>query len=143
MTKTEFNYDAAFSRNLGVVQPFEQQKLRQSCVAIAGLGGVGGAHVVALARLGIGSFHLADFDAFEIVNFNRQAGAMVSTLGQPKSQVMQKMAQDINPEASVKIWEAITQENIGAFLQNVDVVVDGLDFFAIQAREILDRKSVV
>jgi ThiF family len=48
---------------------------RHSRVAIAGLGGVGGIHLATLARLGIGSFHIADPDRFEPANFNRQHGA--------------------------------------------------------------------
>ncbi|HSG22550.1 MAG TPA: ThiF family adenylyltransferase, partial [Azonexus sp.] len=69
---TTFNYDEAFSRNIGWVTEAEQQRLRQSRVAIGGLGGVGGVHLLTLARLGIGRFTIADFDVFDVVNFNRQ-----------------------------------------------------------------------
>ena len=62
-----FDYEEAFSRNLGWVTPAEQQTLRSKRIAIAGLGGVGGAHLLTLARLGIGRFHLADFDRFNAV----------------------------------------------------------------------------
>lgn len=79
-----FDYAAAFSRNIGWVTEAEQQALRGKRVAIAGMGGVGGVHLLTLARLGIGAFNIADFDDFDIVNFNRQAGALVSTLGRPK-----------------------------------------------------------
>ena len=48
------------------------------------MGGVGGVHLLTLARLGIGSFSLADPDAFERDNLNRQSGALVSTLGATK-----------------------------------------------------------
>ena len=83
-----FRYDEAFSRNLGWVTADEQHVLRRKRVAIAGLGGVGGSHTVTLSRLGIGGFHLADFDAFELSNFNRQAGATVAHLGRPKVDVL-------------------------------------------------------
>ena len=76
-----FDYLHAFSRNLGWVTEAEQQQLRGKRIAIAGLGGVGGGHLLTLARLGIGAFTAADFDTFDVLNFNRQAGAMVSTLG--------------------------------------------------------------
>ena len=62
----EFDYDQAFSRNIGWVTGREQQTLRNKCVAIAGLGGVGGAHLMTLTRLGIGAFHVADFDTFDV-----------------------------------------------------------------------------
>ena len=77
---TPFTYDLAFSRNIGWVTRDEQHDLRDKRVAIAGMGGVGGSHLLTLTRLGIGGFHLADFDTFELANFNRQAGA-----GSPKS----------------------------------------------------------
>lgn len=93
-----FDYDEAFSRNIGWVTTEEQQILRRRRVAIAGMGGVGGGHLLALARLGIGAFTIADFDVFDIVNFNRQAGAMMSTRGREKADVLAEMARDINPE---------------------------------------------
>jgi len=131
-----FDYDTAFARNLGWVTPSEQRTLRAKCVAIAGLGGVGGAHLLTLARLGIGRFRLAEFDRFEIVNFNRQAGASVSTLGRSKLDVMCEMARDINPDVELALFpEGITEQNVDRFLDGADLFIDGLDFFAFAARE--------
>ncbi|TMH04208.1 MAG: ThiF family adenylyltransferase [Betaproteobacteria bacterium] len=105
-------------------------------VAIAGLGGVGGLHLLTLARLGIGKFTIADPDRFELVNFNRQVGATMQTLGQPKVDVMTRMAREINPEIEIRAFEAeVTKENLDDFLDGADVYVDGLDFFAFDARE--------
>jgi sulfur-carrier protein adenylyltransferase/sulfurtransferase len=133
-----FSYDEAFSRNIGWVSAAEQQKLRSKRVAIAGLGGVGGSHLLTLTRLGIGAFHIADFDTFDIPNFNRQAGATTSTLGRQKSEVLSKMARDINPELKVTVFEkGIDEQNVGAFLDGVDLYIDGLDFFAFSARKIV------
>jgi molybdopterin/thiamine biosynthesis adenylyltransferase len=133
-----FEYDEAFSRNIGWVTSQEQSQLRGKRIAIAGLGGVGGSHLLTLSRLGIGAFHLADFDVFELANFNRQAGAMVSTLGRPKTEVLASMARDINPELDLKIFpEGIHTANLGDFLQGVDLYVDSLDFFAVEARRAL------
>lgn len=130
-----FNYDAAFSRNIGWVTEAEQQQLRQSRVAIGGLGGVGGVHLLTLARLGIGQFSIADFDVFDIVNFNRQVGAVVSTIGQPKIDVLADMAREINPEVDLRLFpDGVKMESLESFLDGVDVYVDGLDFFAFSAR---------
>ncbi len=130
-----FDYCQAFSRNLGWVTEEEQKSLRGKRIAIAGMGGVGGIHLTTLARFGIGAFHIADLDSFELVNFNRQAGAMMSTLGRSKVDVMAEMAQDINPETEICRFPAgVSRENLDAFLRGVDVYVDGLDFFAFQAR---------
>lgn len=133
-----FDYGSAFSRNIGWVTPAEQARLRGARVAVAGLGGVGGAHLLTLARLGIGNFNIADFDQFEVHNFNRQVGAVMSTVGQSKAAVLAGMARDINPEADVRVFgDGVTAENVGEFLRDVDVYVDGIDFFAIKARRLL------
>jgi molybdopterin/thiamine biosynthesis adenylyltransferase len=130
-----FDYDTAYARNIGWVTAAEQQVLRRKRIAIAGLGGVGGAHLLTLARLGIGRFHIADFDTFDLANMNRQAGARMSTLGMSKAQVLAGMGRDINPELEIDVFdEGVTSANLDAFLEGVDLYVDGLDFFAFSAR---------
>ena len=131
-----FTYEEAFSRNIGWLTRQEQALLRQKRVAIAGLGGVGGVHLLTLCRLGIGKFHLADFDTFDLANFNRQAGATVGTLGQAKLEVMIQQAKDINPELELTGFaDGITSSNLEEFLDGVDLYIDGLDFFAFEARQ--------
>lgn len=133
-----FSYHEAFSRNIGWVTKTEQEALRHKRVAIAGMGGVGGAHLLTLARLGIGSFHLADFDTFDLVNFNRQTGASMSSLGRPKVEVMADLAREINPELEIKIFsEGVTESNLSEFFTNIDIYIDSLDFFAFSAREMV------
>lgn len=128
-------YNTAFSRNIGWVTQEEQATLRTKRIAIAGMGGVGGSHLLTLTRLGIGAFHIADFDVFEPANFNRQAGARVSSIGKPKVDVLAEMALDINPDLDIRRFpDGITADNIERFLDGVDVYVDGLDFFAVAAR---------
>jgi molybdopterin/thiamine biosynthesis adenylyltransferase/nitroreductase len=130
-----FDYEEAFSRNLGWVTETEQRLLRQKRIAIAGLGGVGGGHLLTLARLGIGAFSIADLDVFELVNFNRQAGATMSALGRPKVDVLAAMARDINPELALRTFPAgVDAGNVDAFLDGADAYVDSLDFFAFDAR---------
>lgn len=130
-----FDYEEAFSRNIGWLTRQEQDALRRKRVAIAGLGGVGGVHLLTLCRLGIGRFHLADFDTFDLANFNRQAGATVGSLGQPKLDVMIRQARDINPEVEIAGFsEGVSAANLDAFLDGVDIFIDGLDFFAFEAR---------
>lgn len=136
-----WSYDTAFCRNRGLINGDEQNKLRHSRVAIAGLGGVGGIHLVTLARLGIGAFHLADPDRFEEANFNRQYGATTHALGRSKAETMAETAAAINPQIDLRVFtEAVTPENIDAFLDGVNVFVDGIDFFAIDARRLLFRE---
>ncbi len=136
-----FNYQQAFSRNIGWVTEAEQLQLKNKRIAIAGAGGVGGAHLLTLARLGIENFHVSDFDEFEVHNFNRQQGAFMSTIDQPKVDVMLKMAKDINPEANVVSFpEGIFTHNVDDFLAGVDLYVDALDFFALEARKTVFKK---
>lgn len=130
-----FDYSEAFSRNIGWVTPEEQQMLRHKKVAVGGLGGVGGNHLITLTRLGIGRFSIADLDDFEVPNFNRQYGASMSTLGKPKIEVMEATVRDINPEVEITSFEqGIGRHNIDAFLDGVDIYVDSLDMFALQVR---------
>lgn len=130
-----FDYNSAFSRNIGWVTESEQTRLRNCRVAIGGLGGVGGVHLLTLARLGIGKFNIADFDVFDIVNFNRQVGAGMSSLDRPKLDVMSEMLRDINPDIELKVFpKGVQDENLEAFLDDVDIYVDGLDFFVFDAR---------
>ena len=130
-----FSYDEAFSRNIGWVTHDEQMLLRRKRVAIAGLGGVGGSHLLTLARLGIGAFNIADFDTFDLSNFNRQAGASISALGKTKVDVMVALVRDINPESDIKIFpQGVDSSNLADFFTGVDLYLDGLDFFAFDAR---------
>jgi molybdopterin/thiamine biosynthesis adenylyltransferase len=133
-----WTYDEAFQRNRGLVALGEQGRLRRATVAIAGLGGVGGSHALTLARMGVGGFHLADPDHFAVANFNRQACARISSLGENKAIEAARAVRDINPEVRVHVVPAaITPENVDRFLTGVDVVLDGLDFFAMEARRLL------
>ena len=131
-----FSYQEAFARNIGWLTPAEQTVLRGKRIAIAGMGGVGGVHLLTLARLGVGAFHIADFDTFDIANFNRQVGAAMSTLGRPKVEVLAGMARDINPELQLATFPGgVNRDNLARFFEGVDLYVDGLDFFAFGARQ--------
>jgi molybdopterin/thiamine biosynthesis adenylyltransferase len=130
-----FDYQEAFSRNIGWVTEQEQSVLRAKRVAIAGLGGVGGSHVLTLSRLGITQLNIADFDKFELPNFNRQVGATISHLNLPKLDSMVEMARDINPELGINIFpNGVNTDNLDEFLEGVDLYVDSLDFFALDIR---------
>lgn len=136
----EFNYAEAFGRNIGLVTLAEQAQLRQIKVGLVGLGGVGGSHLQALARIGISRFHLADLDTFELANFNRQIGANLDTIGRLKTEVAETMVRNINPEVEVRRFDqGIGPDNLEEFLNGVNCVVDGLEFFAMSVRRALYR----
>ena len=131
-----FDYDEAFSRNIGWLSTEEQKILQTKSVSIAGMGGVGGQYAEVLARLGISKFKLADFDSFEIQNFNRQNGSGISTIGKRKIDVIKDLILDINPNAEISIFDSgINSQNIDQFLEDSSIYLDGLDFFVLDIRE--------
>ncbi len=130
-----FDYDVAFSRNIGWVTREEQARLKTMRVAVGGMGGVGGSHLVTLARMGIGNFNISDLDEFELANFNRQHGASMSTLGQPKVTTMGDVIRDINPDGDIRIFDqGVSDENLDDFLADCDLYMDSLDIFALDIR---------
>ena len=137
----QFDYHDAFSRNIGWLSREEQEVLRHKRVAIAGMGGVGGDHLVRMARLGCARFNISDMDVFEQANFNRQYGATMDSLGQPKVEVMRRQVLAINPEADVRVFpDGVSEENLDAFLEDADLYIDSLDFFALNIRRAVFRR---
>jgi molybdopterin/thiamine biosynthesis adenylyltransferase len=137
-----WSYHEAFGRHRGLISAQEQTVLQGKRVAIVGQGGVGGIHLITLARLGIGGFHIADPDRFELANFNRQYGANTWTVGQNKASVMAELARAINPELQLRVFtEAITPNNIDDLLDGVDLVLDGIDFFSLDTRRLVFREA--
>lgn len=135
MNSEPFQYEDAFSRNIGIVTRAEQHRLKNARVAVVGMGGVGGSHLLTLVRLGITRFSIVDFDTFEQPNFNRQIGATMATLGRSKVDALREMALAINPDLDLRIQStALTPDDFSTFLHEVDVVVDGLDFFVLETR---------
>ena len=140
-TKEEYMAEA-FSRNIGLLTQAEQDKLANVRVAIPGMGGVGGVHLITMTRTGVGKFHIADFDTYDPVNINRQFGARIPDFGRPKLEVMVEQALSINPYLEIKEFpEGISSSNIDDFLEGVQVVIDGLDFFAFDARRLLFNRA--
>ena len=119
-------------RNRGLLEDDEIRRVRNVRIGVGGLGGCGGNHLVALTRMGFEHFSIADPDIFEAANLNRQAGATMSTLGQRKVDVMQRMVLDINPRAKVVVYpEGLTSENVGDFAAETDIGINAIDFFRI------------
>lgn len=144
MDKTNKYYDDGFLvRSIPFLTEEGIKKLRNSTIAIAGLGGVGGATVVTLARLGVGNFVLADPRRFDEPDINRQWAAFKSTLGKNKTVIYEKVLKDINPAIKVKkLIKGISCNNLSAFLEKADIVIDVLDlFFDYESRRKLYRQA--
>lgn len=120
-----------FSRNeLYWGQDF-QHYLENRHVVVFGLGGVGSFCAEALVRSGVGYISIVDFDVVSTTNLNRQLPALISAVGQKKTEVMKKRLMDINPYAQVQVFDSfLNEKNIGdIFSEQYDFVADAIDSF--------------
>lgn len=119
----------AFSRTELLIGEEGLEKLKNSKVAVFGIGGVGSFTVEALVRAGVGNLVLIDADTVDITNLNRQIHANTKTINKSKVQVMKERISDINPECKITIHETfVTADNIGEIItEDVDYVVDAID----------------
>ena len=117
-----------FSRNELLWGKDFQKSLSEKCVLVAGLGGVGGYALEALARSGVGKFKIIDFDTVEKSNINRQIIALNSTIGQSKTELFEKRLKDINPDIKIKTYNQFyTNELNEEIFDGVDLVIDAID----------------
>ncbi len=105
------------------------EKLKNSHVAVVGIGGVGGYVCVMLARAGVGKLTIVDFDKVDETNINRQIVATTKTVGEYKVDVMAKMLRDINSNCQVCALKERFNENFAKtlFQNHFDFVVDAID----------------
>ena len=120
-------YDLITCRNLGLIDESEQEKIKNSKVAICGLGGIGSPAAEMLVRLGIGNFSLLDHGTFEPTNMNRQIYMFTDTDGKWKTDVTEDFFKKINPEVQVRKYVQINQANVEEFLRGSDVAVLAAD----------------
>jgi molybdopterin/thiamine biosynthesis adenylyltransferase len=129
-----------YSRNYRSLSFSEQIRLLESTVAVVGLGGLGGAVLETMGRIGVGAVKLIDGDRFDDSNLNRQLLATTASLGTPKAEAAEKRLRVVNPSLQVEAVEAfLTARNAEALLSGCDIVVDCLD--AIPARFLLEDAS--
>ncbi len=141
--QNDFDYEVAFSRNIGLITAEEQHLIRKSVIAIPGMGGGGGSHLIALVRQGFEKFKISDMDAYELKNFNRQYGARLDTVGRNKVEVMKEEALKINPNCEFELFpDGINADNIEAFLRGVNLSVDALDAFNVDTRRLYFNESL-
>jgi len=125
----DFDYFKAFARSIGWISNEELYALKSKHVALGGVGGTGGHYALTLARLGIEHFTLADFDSFELSNFNRQAGAFLDTLGKNKAETLAEMLSRINPNIKTRIFNlGVNEKNISAFLEGTNLYLNAMGF---------------
>ena len=117
-----------FSRTELLIGKKGIEKLKNTKVAIFGLGGVGSYVLEACVRAGIGNFVLVDKDEVDITNLNRQIIATRKTIGKPKVEVAKERILEINPDANVGIYkEFFMPETKGILDESIDYIVDAVD----------------
>jgi tRNA threonylcarbamoyladenosine dehydratase len=118
-----------FSRNELAIGKEGLDIMKNSTVAVLGIGGVGSFAAEALARSGVGKLILVDKDTVDITNVNRQLIALLSTIGQEKAELMKERIKDINPDCEVIALKMFyTEETYEEFFNHgLDFVVDASD----------------
>ena len=107
--------------------PGIHQKIRNSIVGIAGLGGLGSVVAIALARVGVGKLILVDFDVVEPSNLNRQQ-YFVHQIGMSKAEALKKNIADMNPYVKIEIHqEKLDRDNVERIFRDAQVVVEAFD----------------
>lgn len=107
--------------------PGVHQKIKKSVVGIAGLGGLGSNVAMALARIGLGTLILVDFDIVEPSNLNRQQ-YFLHQIGMPKVEALQEDISRINPYVKVQIYnEKLDRNNMERIFKEAEVVVEAFD----------------
>ncbi len=136
-------YKSIFSRNIGLLSESEQDKIRRSAMAIAGVGGVGGLLAERLIRLGVGKIKITDPDSFEESNLNRQFGSSMVNVGKNKAEVVFRHLKDINPQAQIFCSkDGIKTENDASFfVSGCDVIIDEMDFGLFRESILLQRAA--
>ena len=117
-----------FLRNEMLLGPRAMERLAAAHVCVIGLGGVGSYAVEALARAGVGELTLVDQDVYGESNLNRQLGALYSTLGQSKAEVLARRVGDINPDCAVHpVVGRYAGEDRERFFGRYDYIADAID----------------
>ena len=138
----EEHYQKMFCRNIGIITDQEQEKLSQTTIGVAGTGGVAGTALLNLVRIGVGGFNIADPEAFDYPDINRQQGSSLEAVGSKKVVVLEQVLKSINPYVSVRTYpEGLTEGNMQSFLEGTSLVIDGLDFFCLGIRKRLLDES--
>lgn len=116
------------SRTLKLVGEENFNKIQKSNITIVGVGGVGGIAAEMLARSGIKSLRLIDFDEYEESNLNRQNGSSYKNIGRLKVEALKEMFLDINPDLIVEaIPKLLDEKNCDELLDNSDYILDMCD----------------
>lgn len=132
-----------FQRTEMLIGEGNLQKLKNSRVAVFGIGGVGGHTFEALVRAGVGTLDIFDSDNVDITNLNRQIIATHKTVGQLKTDAAEQRAKEINPQAVINKHNIFYgPENSAQFdFSQYDYIVDAIDSVTSKIELILKAQA--
>ncbi|MTK63724.1 MAG: HesA/MoeB/ThiF family protein [Methanobacterium sp.] len=129
------------NRQKGILNKKEQLKLKDSVVTVIGCGGIGGAVIEMLARMGVNHLKIVDKDVFDYSNINRQLMSSIDHVGRPKTEVTKETIQSINPFADIDVFDTeLDESNVEEIVEGSSIVVDALD--NLKTRIITSRKAM-
>ncbi len=124
----EQTYWEIINRQKGILNKKEQLKIKNASVTVIGCGGIGGAVIEMLARMGVNNLRIIDKDIFDVSNLNRQLMSSIDRVGQAKTDVTKEIIESINPFVEVETFNTeLNQDNVDEIIGDSQVVVDALD----------------
>ena len=141
------NADAAYyrertDRNIGWITREEQKLLSRRVIGIAGCGGMGAQLAEKFLRLGVGEIRIADNEAFDVSNINRQFAATRKTVGVSKAFATARMLRDISDDNTIVVYpQGICESSVQDFTHGCDVICDEIEFWAVGPRILLHQEA--
>ena len=125
---SEMDYWEIITRQRPIVSKTQQNRFKNSKIAVIGCGGIGGTAIEMIARMGVGEINIVDSDIFDMSNLNRQVMSSLDTLNKAKSEVTKEKINSIAPFTKVNSFnEELTEKNVEKIISNCDIIIDGLD----------------
>ena len=128
MSKDESQYWDMITRQKDLINRKEQLKIKNSKITVIGCGGIGGAAIEMLARIGAENLLIVDKDSFDVSNLNRQLMSSINSIGKSKVQATMERLLLINPQLKIEAVETeLDQDNAEEILKDSTLVIDALD----------------
>lgn len=122
-----------YKRNYKTISLEQQQILQQSVITVIGCGGLGGFIIEGLARSGVGTLRLVDFDTFDVSNLNRQLFATEQGIGQSKLEQAVQKVQAVNSTVQVEpIAMKADLDNLPELVNGSTLVIDAVDSIEVK-----------
>lgn len=132
-----------YLRNYGFWHSSEQERLSDSTVAIAGVGGDGYQLGYKLAMMGVGELRVADPEVFELENSNRVLGAVQEHIGVNKAEAFSRDVERLGHGTNVQIFkDGVTTETVDEFLTGADLVIDETELRYLHIGALISRQAL-